>query len=113
MMAAHPAGQKRKATSMCGWENQQTGDDGQALVTSALTRAKFLVGNRTRAMLENGLPKKYVLGYPCRLFSPNIAGELVAYLKRFEEEADPLILALVRDVYGDDWVKPFVTMFDA
>ena len=32
---------------MCGWENQQTGDDGQALVTSALTRAKFLVGSLT------------------------------------------------------------------
>lgn len=32
---------------MCGWENQQTGDDGQALVTSALTRAAFLVGSLT------------------------------------------------------------------
>jgi hypothetical protein len=32
---------------MCAWENQQTGDAGQALVTSALTRAKFLVGSLT------------------------------------------------------------------
>jgi len=32
---------------MSGWKNQQTGDDGQALVTSALTRAKFLVGSVT------------------------------------------------------------------
>jgi hypothetical protein len=32
---------------MSGWENQQTGDDGQTLVTSALTRAKFLVGSLT------------------------------------------------------------------
>jgi hypothetical protein len=32
---------------MPGWENQQTGDCGQALVSSALTRAKFLVGTLT------------------------------------------------------------------
>ena len=33
-------------------------------------------------------------------------------LKRVEEEADPLILALVRQVYDDEWLKPFVTMFE-
>jgi hypothetical protein len=26
---------------MCGWESQETGDDGQGLVTSALTCAKI------------------------------------------------------------------------
>jgi len=35
------------------------------------------------------------------------------YLKSVEEEADPLILSLVRQVYGENWLKPFVTMFDA
>jgi hypothetical protein len=73
----------------------------------------MLIDNRMRAMLGSGLPRRHALSYPCRLFSPNIASEFVAYLKSVEEEADPLILALVRDVYGDEWLKPFVTMFDA
>ena len=73
----------------------------------------MLVDNRTRAMLERGVPKKHTLNYPCRLFSPNVGSEFLAYLKSVEEEADPLILALVRQVYGETWLKPFVTMFDA
>jgi hypothetical protein len=64
-------------------------------------------------MLENGVPRKHALNYPCRLFSPNVGSEFVAYLKSVEEEADPLILALVRQVYGEEWLKPFVTMLDA
>ncbi|HVC20058.1 MAG TPA: hypothetical protein VNE16_08280 [Vicinamibacterales bacterium] len=73
----------------------------------------MLIDNRTRAMLENGVPKKYALNYPCRLFSPNVGSGFLAYLKSVEEEADPLILALVRQAYGEKWLKPFVTMFDA
>jgi hypothetical protein len=72
----------------------------------------MLIDNRTRAMLES-MPKKYALNHPCRLFSKKIGGEFLAYLKTIEEEADPFILALVRQVYGEDWLKPFVTMFDA
>jgi hypothetical protein len=73
----------------------------------------MLIDKRTRAMLENGVPRKHALNYPCRLFSPNVGSEFVAYLKSVEEEADPLILALVRQVYGEEWLKPFVTMLDA
>lgn len=72
----------------------------------------MLIDNRTRGMLEKGVPKKYALNYPCRLFSKNNGDEFVAYLKGIEEEADPFILALVRDTYGEDWLKPYVTMFD-
>ena len=72
----------------------------------------MLIDNRTRTMLERGVPGKYALDYPCRLFSPNVASEFVAYLKSVEEEADQIILALVREVYGEKWLKPFVTMFD-
>ena len=73
----------------------------------------MLVDNRTRAMLERGVPKKHTLNYPCRLFSPNVGKKFLVYLKNVEAEADPLILALVRQVYGETWLKPFVTMFDA
>jgi hypothetical protein len=73
----------------------------------------MLIDNRTRAMLENGVPRKYALNYPCRLFSPNGGSEFLEYLKSVEEKADPLIPAFVRQVYGDKWLKPFVRMFDA
>jgi hypothetical protein len=33
-------------------------------------------------------------------------------MKSVEEEVDPLILALVHQVYGENWLKPFVTMLD-
>jgi hypothetical protein len=64
-------------------------------------------------MMGRGVPRTYAVNYPCRLFSPNIGSEFLDYLKNVEEEADPLILSLVRQVYGDKWLKPFVTMFDA
>ncbi len=72
----------------------------------------MLIDNGTRAMLEKGMPMKYTLNYPCRLFSKNNGSEFLTYLKNIEEEADPLILALVRQVYDDEWLKPFVTMFE-
>ena len=63
-------------------------------------------------MLESGVPRKYALNYPCRLFSLNVGHEFLAYLKSVEEEADPLVITLVRQVYGEEWLKPYVTMFD-
>lgn len=73
----------------------------------------MLIDNRTRAMLDKGVPRKYAVNYPCRLFSANVGSEFLDYLKSVEEEADPLIISLVRQVYGENWLKPFVTMFDA
>jgi hypothetical protein len=54
----------------------------------------MLIDNRTRAMLEKGVPRKYALTYPCRLFSLNVGRDFLAYLKSVEEEADPFILML-------------------
>ena len=73
----------------------------------------MLIDNRTRAMLQTGVPQKYAVNYPCHLFSKNNGDEFLAYLKRVEDEADPFILALVRDTYGEERLKPYVTMFDA
>jgi hypothetical protein len=72
----------------------------------------MLIDNRTRAMLTTGLPKKHALSYPCRLFSKNTGDEFLAYLRSIEDEADPFILALVRDTYGKDWFKPYTAMFN-
>ena len=71
----------------------------------------MLVDNRIRAMLTS-LPKLYALQYPCRLFSRNNGDSFLTYLKDLERDGDPLILALVRDVYGPDWPTPFVEMYE-
>jgi hypothetical protein len=71
----------------------------------------MLIDNRVRAMLTS-LPKRYALQYPCRLFSRNNGDRLLTYLEGLEKNADPLVLALVRDVYGPDWPTPFVEMYD-
>lgn len=71
----------------------------------------ILIDNRVRAMLTS-LPKRHALDYPCRVFSRNNGGDFLAYLRSIEQEADPLILSLVHQVYGQDWPRPFLTMYD-
>ena len=53
------------------------------------------------------------MNYRGRPFSKNTGDEFVADLKSIQEEADPLIRALVRDTYGENWLKPYTTLFDA
>lgn len=69
----------------------------------------MMIDKRTRLMLEQG---RYAENYPCRLFSRNTGEKFLAYLQAVEEQADPLVLALVRSTYGEDRLKPYVTMFD-
>ena len=68
----------------------------------------MMIDKRTRLMLERG---KYAANYRCRLFSRNTGDPFLDYLKSIESEADPMIPALVRATYGEDWLKPYVTMF--
>ena len=70
----------------------------------------MMIDKRTRLMLERG---KYAANYRCRLFSRNTGDRFLDYLKSIEAEADAMILALVRATYGDEWLKPYVTMFAA
>jgi hypothetical protein len=69
----------------------------------------MMIDKGTRLMLERG---KYAQNYPCRLFSPNTHEQFLSYLRAIEADADPFIPALVRDTYGETWLKPYVTMFD-
>ena len=71
----------------------------------------MLVDNGVRAMLIS-LPRRYALGYTCRVFSKHNGEEFLAYLHEIERDADPFILALVRDVYGEDWPTPFMEMHE-
>jgi hypothetical protein len=68
----------------------------------------MMIDKRTRLMLERG---KYATNYRCRLFSRHTGDRFLDYLKSIEAEADPMIPALVRATYGEDWLKPYVTMF--
>jgi hypothetical protein len=36
----------------------------------------------------------------------------IGYLRSIEQEADPVILSLVHQAYGQDWPRPFLTMYD-
>ena len=68
----------------------------------------MMIDKRTRLILERG---KYAANYRCRLFSRNTGDRFLDYLKSIESDADPIIPALVRASYGEDWLKPYVTMF--
>ena len=69
----------------------------------------MLIDKRTRLMLERG---RYAENYHCRLFSRNSGEQFLGYLQTIENEADPFVLALVRSTYGEDRLKPYVTMFE-
>jgi hypothetical protein len=71
----------------------------------------MLVDNECRALLGN-IPQRYALGYPTKLFSRNNGEEFLAYLKQIEAEADPGVFASVREVYGNDWPRPYLTMYE-
>jgi hypothetical protein len=69
----------------------------------------MMIDKRTRLMLERGT---YAQNYHCQLFSRNTGEQFLNYLKTIETEADPFIPALVRNTYGEDWLRPYVTMFE-
>ena len=71
----------------------------------------MLIDNRIRAMVQS-MPRAYALNYSCQLFSKSNGQEFLAYLCSIEQDADPFVLALVREVYGEDWPKPFLSMYD-
>lgn len=71
----------------------------------------MFIDNECRAMLEN-VPKKHAIPYATEIFSLRDGEALLEYLKRIEDHADKQILAEVREVYGDDWPTPFLTMYE-
>ena len=71
----------------------------------------MLIDNRARAMVQ-GLPRRHALDYPCRMFSKSNSPEFFDYLRAIERDADPLVLSLVNQVYGEGWPRPFLNMYD-
>jgi len=58
------------------------------------------------------IPKRHAVAYSCRVFSPKNLTDFVAYLEEMEYTADPIVLSLARECYGDDCPRPFLTMYD-
>jgi hypothetical protein len=71
----------------------------------------MFIDNECRAMLEN-IPKKHAVPYSTRVFSLREGDTFLEYLRNIEESADKQILADVREVYGEDWPTPFLTMYE-
>jgi hypothetical protein len=71
----------------------------------------MFIDNECRAMLEN-IPKKHALPYPARVLSPQCGHAFLEYLQSSEEGADKQIWEDVRELYGDEWPTPFLTMYE-
>lgn len=71
----------------------------------------MLVDNGIRAKVQS-LPRRYAVDYSCRLFSKSNGREFLAYLRGIERDADPFVLGLVHQVYGEGWPRPFLSMYD-
>jgi hypothetical protein len=56
-------------------------------------------------------PLRDELAYPCRVFSLNTKDELISYLQGIEASASEEHLTTVREVYGDDWGKPYESLY--
>lgn len=91
--------------------NRGTSNDIQVVSALVPYCDAMLIDNGCRAIVSS-IPKKHWPGYPTKLFSRNNGDEFIAYVKQLETDADPLLLRLVREVYGDDWPKPFLSMYE-
>lgn len=55
-------------------------------------------------------PGKDHVGFPARIFSNQSRQEFLDYLESIEANAAPEHLAAVREVYGDDWGSPYLSV---
>jgi hypothetical protein len=71
----------------------------------------MFVDNECRAMLDN-IPKKYAIRFSTRMFSPSTGDAFLEFLRAIESSADEAHVAEVRTVYGEDWPRPFLAMYE-
>jgi hypothetical protein len=71
----------------------------------------MFIDNECRGLLAN-IPVRHRPTYATRLFSRNNSDDFLSYLREIETNADSAILACVRSVYGDDWPKPYLTIYE-
>jgi PAS domain-containing protein len=71
----------------------------------------MFIDNECRGLPQN-IPKKHALGYSTRVFSLKTGERFIEYLRKLEENSDSAVLSSVREVYGPDWPRPFLRMYD-
>lgn len=102
---AHRASQGQKQPPNRGMSNDID------VVATLLPYCDAMFVDRECAALLGNIPKGYSLGYGTAVFSPASRTEFLEYLRRIEAEADPCVLSCVRNVYGDSWPTPFLSMY--
>lgn len=70
----------------------------------------MFIDNECRGYLMEQ-PLRDELNYGCRVFSLNTKDELLSYLRDIEASAPSEHLAAVKEVYGDDWGKPYERLY--
>ena len=70
----------------------------------------MFVDNECRYLLT-GKPMCDALKYGTRLFSANVKEAFIKYLEHIEEEAPPEHFEKVREVYGEEWPKPYTGLY--
>ncbi len=71
----------------------------------------MFVDNENAALLEDGRVKARI-GYPAKIYSRRNKEQFLAHLDEILGVADPDHIKLVRDVYGDDWMKPYIKILE-
>lgn len=85
--------------------NQGTFNDISIVSTLLPYCDAMFVDNGCRALLHD-IPKEHKLPYPCLVFSPNIGGEFLKYLRDIRDSATRDHLKVVEELYGSDPLKP-------
>jgi hypothetical protein len=80
-------------------------------VATLLPYCDAMLVDRECAALLGNIPGRYPIGFETRIFSPANRQEILDYLRSIEADADPAIIAAVKEVYGDSWLTPFRTMY--
>lgn len=71
--------------------------------------AMFIDNEMTGYLGERPLSEE-VARYGTKIFSPNSKDEFLAFLEHSETQADPMHLRMVKHVYGDRWLQPYMNV---
>jgi hypothetical protein len=89
--------------------NQGTANDINAIASLSPYCNAMLVDNPCRELLKQ--VKNQVNLSECDFFSVKNLPEFINYLDDIKREASAEHLAMVREIYGENWGKPYVTIF--
>lgn len=74
--------------------------------------AALFVDNENAAYLKEAPLKDEIIKYPAKVFSTSAKSEFLDCLDNILKEADAEHMKMVREVYGDKWGEPFLTILE-